>query len=117
MFAMATRHYIKGCREEADLRPAHGKTIAQLFSRKHFQKAASLCSARGKQGWKETLRLPSRQGKRLSHVHTHKRIHIPHRKADTSWASLFSWKVLADLMRGKFEAQGLKSTIAGEEVT
>jgi hypothetical protein len=71
VFAMATRQYIKGCHEEADQRPAHGKTIAQLFSRKHFQKVASLGSAWGKQGWKEMLRLPSRQGRRLSHMHTH----------------------------------------------
>lgn len=58
MFAMATRQYIKG-RREGDHRPAHGETIAQLFSRKHFQSAAS--HARGKRGWEEVLRLPSRQ--------------------------------------------------------
>lgn len=66
--------------------------------------------ARGKQGWKETLRLPSRQDRRLSHMHAHTRTHTNayayHTGRHMHLGHLFfSWKVLADLTRGNFEAQ------------
>lgn len=82
-------------REKSDQRPAHGKIIAQLFSRKHFQYSAP----RGwvKAGLEGNAEVTLKVGRCLTQYrHTQESTHI---------FAISSGKKLVDLTRRNFEAQ------------
>lgn len=82
-------------REKSDQRPAHGKIIAQLFSRKHFQYFATRGWA--KAGLEGNAEVTLKVGRCLTQYrHTQEGTHI--------FASS-SGKKLVDLTRRNFEAQ------------